>query len=130
MHHRHFSLLYGLVMSATRPSTVSTLATNLRELMRETGMSARAVSSKSGVSLRMINYILIGERKATLDVADRIAAVFGINGWQIIKPELKIDLARSGRLSKLVEHYESASEEGRQYLDRVAEREGKYRSGR
>lgn len=117
-------------MSATRPSTVSTLATNLRELMRETGMSARAVSSKSGVSLRMINYILIGERKATLDVADRIAAVFGINGWQIIKPELKIDLARSGRLSKLVEHYESASEEGRQYLDRVAEREGKYRSGR
>lgn len=110
-----------------RPKTVDTLVKNLRELMKATGMTAKELAAKSGVSERMIGYIFAGERTPTVEVADSLAGPFGLTGWQLLIPGLHVDIAKTGKLGQLVHNYSSASDEGRQYIDRVAEQEAKYK---
>jgi len=109
-----------------RPNTVETLSKNLSTLLAETGMTRQELSKKSGVSLRMVGYILTQERKASIDVAEDIAHAFGLTGWQIIMPGLKSRLARSGGLDRLIGNYNQTTDTGREYIDRVAEHEAKY----
>lgn len=110
----------------TRMSTSETLVSNIREVMRATGMKKADVAKKSGVSERMIGYILAKERSPTVDVAEALGKAFGLTGWQMIMPGLPVRLAKNGHLDKLVKNYSSLSEEGREYVDRVAEKEARY----
>lgn len=111
-----------------RPKTADTLVTNLKALIRETEMTIPALAEKSGVSARMIGYLLAGERTPTIEVADALAKPFDLTGWQLLIPGLRIDLAKAGKLEQLVHNYSSASDEGRKYIDRVSEQEAKYRT--
>lgn len=110
-----------------RTSTPETLASNIREMMRATGMTKADVAKKSGVSERMIGYILSKERSPTVDVAEALGRAFGLSGWQMIMPDLPVQLAKNGLLERLVKNYSSISEEGREYINRVAEREANYK---
>lgn len=74
----------------------------------------------------MIDYLLSGERTPTIEVADAIGRVFGVSGWQMIHPEFTADLARSG-LDALLTNYIAAKEDGRQIIEKIAEREAKHR---
>lgn len=111
----------------TRPSTTDTLITNLRALMEATGIKKPELAKKSGVSERMIAYLMAKERTPTVDVAEALGKVFGLTGWQLILPGLPIELAKNGRLEKLVKNYSKLSVNGREFVDRVAEREAKYK---
>lgn len=113
----------------TRPKTTDTLVVNLRALMRASKIKTPQLATQSGVSLRMIKYILSGERKPTVELADALAKPFGITGWQIIMPGLPIELAKSGRLDKLIHNYSESQEKGRTYIDSVAEHEATYKTG-
>lgn len=125
VHHRSGCQGYSVAMGK-RPDTAETLRTNLRALMKHDDMSLDELSKKSSVSKRMISYILTGERNPTVDIAEALASVFGLPGWQLMLPRLPIDLAKNGGLNKLVSNYAMATTEGRQYIDRVAEQESKY----
>lgn len=109
-----------------RTSTSDTLVTNLRELMRITKIRKPDLAKKSGVSERMIGYILAKERTPTVDTAEALGQAFGLNGWQLIMPGLPIHLAKNGHLDKLVKNYARLTDEGREYVDRVAEKEAGY----
>lgn len=118
-----------LLNMKTRQNTCDTLIANLRALMKAGGMKLPGLAIKSGVSLRMINYILSKERKPTVEIAEALARAFNLKGWQLIIPDLPVDLARSGKLNTLVKNYTHSSEAGREYIDRVAEQEAKYKTG-
>lgn len=113
----------------TKPNPTDTLVINLRALMRANKIKTPQLATQSGVSIRMIKYILAGERKPTVELANALAKPFGITGWQIIMPGLPIELAKSGRLDKLIHNYSESQEKGRTYIDRVAEHEATYKVG-
>jgi transcriptional regulator with XRE-family HTH domain len=109
-----------------KKTTVESLAQNLTLLMQLTNMKKPELSRKSGVSPRMIAYILNAERRATIETVDDLAKVFGLEGWHLIMPSLPKDLKTSKALQRLVENYIESSGEGRGMIDMVAEREAKY----
>jgi transcriptional regulator with XRE-family HTH domain len=97
-------------------------------LMREWPMTIDDLAKKSGVTKRMIQYVLNKERVPSIDVAAALAGAFSINGWQLLVPNLKSELARCGQLEKLVQNYQRANPDAQRYLDGVAERESIYNS--
>lgn len=99
---------------------------NLRMLRRAFRMSSKTIAERSGVSERMVDYLISGERTPTESVAEQIGQVFGLNGWQMLFPGLTEDLARRGKLTALLEAYGAASEEGKEHIEKTAEREAKY----
>lgn len=106
--------------------TSMTLINNLQMLMARTNTSPSWIAQKSGVSKRMIEYIISGERGASIEIADKIAEAYGISGWQLIMPSLPYDLAKSGKLQKLIENYDHCNTETKNYVYHVMEREAKY----
>ena len=59
---------------------------NLKILMAAHGMDKKELSSRSGVSPRMVSYILNEERVPSLDVIDSLAKAFRIDGWELTSP--------------------------------------------
>jgi len=100
--------------------------TNLQGLITKTGMKISRLERETGVSARMIRFILDGERKPTIEVADSIARGFGLNGWQMLLPNLLKDLNCSKQLAQLVEMFIDTPDDGQDYILRVAEKESKY----
>ncbi|MGB2832969.1 MAG: helix-turn-helix transcriptional regulator [Methylotenera sp.] len=104
-------------------TTSETLIINLNMLMNKTGTKAAWIAEKSGVSKRMIEYILDGERKSSIEIAEKIANAYGISGWQLIMPSLPYDLAKTGQLDKLINNYFHCNQITRAYVNDVMERE-------
>lgn len=94
--------------------------------MHETGMKKAELANKSGVSERMIGYILAKEKAPTVEVADALAKAFDLPGWMLLLPDLSVRIAKTGKLQTLVTKYTQSSDAGREYIDRVAEQEAKY----
>ena len=109
-----------------RPPISDTLSTNIQHLLDTTGLTLREVERRSGVTTRMLRYVLKKKRTPTAQVLDDIASAFGLTGWHLMIPNLPTDLAKSGRLEKLMENYAASSEPGRAYIDHIAEHEARY----
>ena len=114
-------------MMKNRPATSDTFIKNLAFLMNKTDMKPAGLARKSGVSPRMVAYVLSRERVPSIDIAGALAAAFGLTGWQLLAPFLIKDLEESGNLEKLITNYCDASKEGRDYISHVAEKEASYR---
>ncbi len=114
-------------MKGSRENTAKTIVKNLISLMAEFHIDKPELSKKSGVSPRMVSYILSGDRKPSIDVLDKLAEVLGISAWQLMIPNLHADLVKRGRLDKLIKSYASTTEDGREHIDLVAAREAQYR---
>lgn len=100
-------------------------AVNLSRLLDLTGQTQTQLAEKSGVSQRHISALVRGESDCTLQVAELLAKPFGLRGWQLMLPNLPVELVNSPRILRLVETYLDASEEGRALLDAMAQRERK-----
>jgi transcriptional regulator with XRE-family HTH domain len=114
----------GSMKKSTQPA--ETLADNLRWLISESGIKIPKLSEKSGVSVRMIQYILAGERKPTIEIAENLAKAFKLTGWMLILPSLNSTLAKNGSLAELIDNYSKADDEGRSFISKVAQKEAKY----
>lgn len=108
-----------------KPLPAQNLRDNLRLLLKETGITTTGLAAKSGISKRMIDYILSGERGASIDVAESLAKAFGLNGWQLIKPNLQYDLHKSGRLEELEKKFLACEQETQDYVLSVMKREAR-----
>ncbi len=127
-HPKHVSQGFAYVrrMTNKRRYPAETLTDNLNRLMEATKWSNRHLAQLCGVSDRYIGMIRRGDVKPTIEIAEQIAAPFGLTGWQLIMPNLDIDIARTGRLARLVENYQKAPPKSRDYIDSVAERDSDY----
>lgn len=110
-------------MRRTVKQTARAFFANLRMLMVETGLDVDEVSRRSGVPKRTVYSYVREERTPSIENAEAIGGAFGLTGWQMILPNLRADLARSGALDKLIQDYSAASEDGRRSISRVADTE-------
>lgn len=108
-------------------SPADTLVINLKMLMQKTGINSAELHLKSGVSKRMIDYILNGDRKPSVEIAGQLADGFGLTGWQLIMPSLPYDLAKNGTLEKLINDFSHCAHASQDYITHVAEREATYK---
>lgn len=65
----------------------------------------------------------------TIDVADYIGAAFELTGWDMITPNLHFELAKSGRLQRLVQNFMADPAETQAYIESVAKRDAKTNNG-
>lgn len=100
-----------------------TVGKNIDMLIRELPMPIEDVARKSEISKRMIQYIIADQRQPTVTTAEAIAEAFGIAPWELLLPNLNAQLARSGKLNRLVRNYGAAPDQTRNYIDFVAERD-------
>jgi len=103
------------------------LAENLDLLMKNKGWSNRTLASKCDISDRMIGMILKESSSVTIEKLNIVAKPFGLEGWQLLIPGLKLDQIEPRKLTKLVTNYTATNSEGRKYIDRVAEKEANYK---
>ncbi|WP_109995101.1 helix-turn-helix domain-containing protein [Salinisphaera sp. LB1] len=113
-------------MGDARPDPREVLAHNLRHLMGLKGWSQGRLSQKSGVSQKSISNILNQEKQPTLATVDKLAAAFDLNIWHVMLPRLPEQLVNLPSVEHLLLCYTKASDQGRHYIDRVAEREAYY----
>lgn len=111
---------------SNRPLPRKTLARNLKLLMAAAGLKAPEVARQSGVDPKTVNNMLHGRYDPRPEKADQVAAVFGLSGWQLLVPDLPMDMLANGKLDELIANYVSASPEGRVSISRVAEMAAKY----
>lgn len=105
------------------PDIRDTVADNVRALMRARGWSERKLADRSGVSQKTINKILNRASAPTITTLDRVSAAFGLRSWYLMIPDLTAYMATDGDLERLVWAYLQADSEGREFIQRVAERE-------
>ena len=113
-------------MKTKRPDTKQAFQRNLRMLKRLYQLSSKTISDRSGVSERMVDYLLAGERTPSIEVAEQLAHAFGLTGWHMLLPHLTADLAKHDKLDQLIENYGASGADGRDHIDMVAAREAKY----
>ena len=113
-------------MGDARPDPREVLARNLRHLMGLKGWSQGRLSQKSGVSQKSISNILNREKQPTLGTVDKLAAAFNLNLWHVLLPGMPDELVDLPSVERLFVCYTKASDQGRHYINRVAEREAYY----
>lgn len=111
-----------------KQTTADILVDNLKSLMRSTKTTRPALAKKSKVSSRMIAYILSKERVPTVETIEALSSAFGLKSWQLLVPGISPGIAN--KADALINKYSVMTDSGREYLDRVAEQEIKYKSSR
>lgn len=95
--------------------------------MRTEKLSEAALAKRSGIAQKTINNIRNGVSAPTLDTIEALASAFNLTGWHLIMPNLPEELISGKSLERLYRAYVAASQEGRGYIDHVAERESGYK---
>lgn len=113
-------------LMAAQESTRDILSRNLRSLMDDNRWSEHDVARKSGVAQKTVNKILNRQTLPRTDTVDRLAKAFGLASWQLTLPVDPEELSDTGSFKVLLSHYLKASPDGRQHINRVAEREADY----
>lgn len=110
--------------------TALALARNLTTLMDHFDLSQKELERKAGVGQRTISTLLNLTDPASInpraDTLDKLALAFNVPAWQLLIPDLPLELLLSHQLTKLVENYRDAPERGRESVDRIAESEVRY----
>lgn len=115
--------LYKVHLMQNKPSTQETLVRNLKMLMDMCGMENKDLEKKSGVTARMIRYILAMERCPSIEVADKLASAFGLTGWQLIMPQLMGDIKHLRHIESLIDNWNKADPDGKAFIEDAAKRE-------
>ena len=114
----------GLQFSYMTTTTRDYLSANMDMLLLFHQWTPKELSRRSNVSPRMIAYILQKEKTPSIDVVEKIGSAFGVKGWLMISPYL--DLKTYKNLEKLNQNFASSSDQGKDYILMVAQREAEY----
>lgn len=106
-----------------KTSITHAVAANLRTLLDKRAWTQTELALKSGVSQRHISNVLRQQTGCSIETLDALAGAFGLPGWLLTLAGLEPDLLDSHRLPSLLSSYGSAGPEGRELIDRLAERE-------
>lgn len=117
------SVVYKVSDMKNRPKTQETLAYNLYRLMEMEDMELETLAKKSGVSSRMIRFIMKQQRVPSVEIADKLAEAFGLTGWQLIMPNLIGSLSEFKHIDSLFHDWLAADADGRKFIESAAHRE-------
>lgn len=110
-----------------RPVAAVAFAVNVKRLMDHNELSQAELAKKTGVGQSTLSRLLDMEHPETINprasTMDSVAAYFGVPTWQLLVPNMPLELLTSPRLARLVENYRDASEEIRAAVERIAELE-------
>jgi transcriptional regulator with XRE-family HTH domain len=106
-----------------KPSTQETLVSNLKRLMDMCEWDAKELEKRSGVTSRMIRYILGMDRCPSIEVAEKLANAFGLTGWQLIMPQLMGDIKQMRHIEALIDNWNKADPDGKLFIEDAAKRE-------
>lgn len=111
-----------------RQPTRESLARNLKYLLDKHELSYRAVADRTdgAVSAKTVGNMANAVGGSSIDNVEAVAQVFGLNGWQLILPNLIEDLENNTSIARVYENYFRSNAEGRRHIQRVAEREAEY----
>jgi transcriptional regulator with XRE-family HTH domain len=113
-------------MPFTKLTTTEAVAKNLRRLMEMRGLTQPQLAKKAGVAQRTISNILSASNEPGIEKINKIARVFGLQGWQLQMPNLPDDMLTDGRVTRVIDALTRATPEGREMIERLAEREAHY----
>lgn len=99
---------------------------NIRMLMSIAGDSEHSLAKKVGIRQSTISNMLSGRHRIDIEKAEAIANVYGLEGWHLLLKDLPRDLRESKTISKLFASYIKSSPEGRDLINRIADREAHY----
>lgn len=116
-------------MATQRPLPRQTLAKNLRALMARAEISAPEVARRAGVDAKTLNNMIHGRYDPRPEKVEQVAAVFGLQNWHLLMPNLPVDSLQTSALAELIANYALASAEGRDSISRVAEMAARYHKG-
>jgi transcriptional regulator with XRE-family HTH domain len=71
-------------------SPIEIFILNLKGLMLQHSINTAALSLSSGVSKRMIDYILNNQRNPSIEIIGAIAHVFDLKAWEMLHPTLGV----------------------------------------
>lgn len=98
--------------------------------MEDAGWAQRELAARAGISQRSVGYLINykdgQDHHPTTQTVEAIAGAFGVDPWQLMIPNLPLELVRSKRFGKLIENYRDAPDSGRATVERIAEGEVKY----
>lgn len=106
--------------------TQATLIENLEMLMERSGMKPAQLAAKSGVSIRMVYFVLNGEKAPSINVAEKLAGAFKLKAWHLVLPSLPSDIKKGGEIEKLIKSYLDANSEGSEHILQVAQKQAEY----
>jgi len=105
------------------------LASNLKRIVKDLGLSEVEFSRKLGFGEKTINnYVNAVERERTvsLDHVDEIARFLGCDTWKLFIPDLTLGQLKATDIDKLLFNYIETNPDGQSHIMRVAEREATY----
>lgn len=97
------------------------LAKNLRALAAPDQLSGHQIAGKAKLDPKTVNNMLRASHDPRLTHVEKVAAVFGMEAWQLLAFDLADRPADSSKVVALLEHYTSAKDEGRAAIMQVAE---------
>jgi len=115
-----------MILIMNKPTTRQVVIANIRALMAAAEDSEHSLAKKAGMRQSTLNNMLSGRHNISIERAEMIAKVYGLDGWHLLLRDLPSDLRQSRTISALVSSYIASSSEGRQHISRVAEREARY----
>jgi transcriptional regulator with XRE-family HTH domain len=113
-------------MPFTKLTTTEAVAKNLARLMEIRGFTQPQLAKKAGVAQRTISNILNTRNEPGIEKINKIARVFGLQGWQLQMPNVPEDMLTDGRMTRVIDALTRATPEGREMIERLAEREAHY----
>ena len=114
-------------MATSRALPRHTLAKNLKALLAAHDLKAPDVAKRAGVDRKTINNQLNARYDPRPEQVDKVAAVFGLNGWQLLSPTLDAARNGDGKVEELLEYFSGADDQGRADILRIAEMAARYR---
>lgn len=111
--------VYDPPMDAARDS----LARNIKALRLDAGWTQEELRIRAGISQKTISNMESPDKTGSpyLNNIEAVAAVFGLQAWQLLIPWLPDELARNPRLVRLVRGYAQLSDDGRETVDKIVD---------
>jgi|GEM_PF-3007830 len=115
-------------MKNPRKKPAKLVADNIKVLIESNQTTAPRVAEKAGIDRKTLNNMLNGRFEPTLTNVDAVAAVFGLESWQLLRHDLQNSLVQANVIEKLIDDFYDATDEDRQKILGVAEMAAKYKS--
>lgn len=106
------------------------LADNVRRLKQHRGWGLVELARRAGVSKSALGYLINykdrNDRHPTMETVEGVARAFDLELWQLMVPDLPLDMLESHTFARMIENYRDAPPSGRAMVERIAESEVKY----